>query len=209
MNAVPPQPPPDPIRPIQLPADQYLHPSAPTEWWWHTGTLTTSTTPPQTFGFEINAAAFGKQLFSQVMLTDVNNQVHYKQTAMKYPFSADWAERDVTKDWYVNLPYPAGSAAPYVKMNAPQSDPTKNMTVQAAMIDETSEKPVTFDLTLSQQGLPLLVWGTGIQPSAPGAFQTNNFYYSLTRLQAAGTIVIGGTPLSVQGVTWMDHEYGF
>jgi len=94
-------------------------------------------------------------------------------------------------------------------MNAPQSDPTKNMRVQAAMIDEASKKEVAFDITLSQQGLPLLVWGTGIQPSAPGALQTNNFYYSLTRLQAAGTVSIGGSPISVQGVTWMDHEYGF
>jgi len=101
--AVSPPPPPDSIRPIQLPIDQYLHPSAPTERWWHTGTLTAS---GKTFGFEINTAGFGEFLFSQVMLTDVAGKVHYSQVT-QYPYNSAWAQSDATKDWYVNLPYPA------------------------------------------------------------------------------------------------------
>ena len=36
----------------------------------------------------------------------------------------------------------------------------------------------------------------------------NNYYFSLTHLQAKGTITVGGKKYPVQGMTWMDHEYG-
>jgi hypothetical protein len=167
-----------------------------------------------TFGFEINAAAFGQSLFTQVMLTDVKNQVHYVQNA-SHPFSPQWAQSDVTQDWYVNQPYPNSGAppdppAPYVYMSAPKANPIQNKSVKAMLIDDSAGKTVvTFDLMLSQEGDPMLIWGTGIQPSSPGGLQTNNYYYSLTRLQATGTITIGGQSYAVTGVTWMDHEYGF
>ncbi len=192
------------MRPIQLPADQYLHLGAPTEWWWHTGTLTSG---DRVFGFEINAAGFGEVLFSQIMLTDVKNQAHYAQNA-NYPYNPQWAQSDVTQPWSVNLSSPA--AKPYVSMSAPQSNPTQQMSLKALLVmDATKNTVATFDLTLSQQGPPMLIWGTGIKPSAPGGLQTNNFYYSLTRLQATGSVTIDGTVYPVTGVTWMDHEYGY
>jgi predicted secreted hydrolase len=198
-----------PIRPLTFPADQYMHPGAPTEWWWHTGTLKSG---DRTFGFEINAVCFGQTLFSQVMLTDVANQKHYSQNTA-YKWNPQWAEIDPSKDWYVRQadPVPApdkGTPAAFVTMAAPRADPTRDMKVQALLYDQASKTRVSFDLTLSQEGPPMLVWGTGIQPSAPGGLQGNNFYYSLTRLRASGSIVMGGETIAVQGLTWMDHEYG-
>jgi predicted secreted hydrolase len=35
-----------------------------------------------------------------------------------------------------------------------------------------------------------------------------NYYYSLTRLNASGTVTIADEALRVHGLTWMDHEYG-
>lgn len=100
-----------PILPgIFLPQDHYLHRDAPAEWWWHTGTLKTDA--GRTFGFEINAASFqGRGFgFTQVMLTDVDNQVHYQRTTPYLPpltfEGSHWAEFDVTRDWYVNLGTP-------------------------------------------------------------------------------------------------------
>ena len=94
-------------------------------------------------------------------------------------------------------------------MSAPASDPTKNMQVKALLVDQATGKPITFDLTLSQQGRPFFVWGTGINPDGEGStVQTRNYYFSLTRLAASGTIDIAGEKHAVSGVTWMDHEYG-
>ncbi len=34
-----------------------------------------------------------------------------------------------------------------------------------------------------------------------------SYYYSLTRLEAAGTVEAGGRSVAVQGLSWMDHEF--
>ncbi|HKR61945.1 MAG TPA: lipocalin-like domain-containing protein [Pyrinomonadaceae bacterium] len=196
--------PPVPVPPsksvIRLPADQYLHLDAPTEWWWHIGTLKAG---DRVFGFEINAASFKLFGFTQVMLTDVSNGSHFQQTTPFFPFDPNaWAEHDPSKDWAVKL----GE----VSMHAPQSDPTRNMSLKAGLTDEATGTKVTFDLRLSQEGPPFIVWGTGVHPTPPPApdLQHNNFYYSLTRLKASGSISVGDEKFDVTGVTWMDHEYG-
>jgi len=192
---------------IELPRDMYQHLPAtsegcPTEWWWHTGTLTDGN--GRVFGFEINAAAFYPGGFTEVMLTDVQNQKHYQQTSPVLSISDSWAESDPTKDWKVNLLD--------VSMSAPKADPTQNMVVTAKLVD--GDTTVTFALNLSQKGLPLIVWGTGVTPvPANPTTATNNYYFSLTRLQASGTITIkkgNNTPesIAVTGTTWMDHEWG-
>lgn len=98
----------------------------------------------------------------------------------------------------------------YVAMTAPQGKTLSQISVQALLVDEATKAPVDFNLTFSQQGPPFIVWGTGVKAvAATGTdLQRNNYYYSLTRLQATGTITIAGTAYPVTGTTWMDHEYG-
>ncbi|WP_298427388.1 lipocalin-like domain-containing protein [uncultured Kordia sp.] len=199
---------------VSLPNDMYLHTptydtanpnGCSTEWWWHIGTLKTAT--GRVFGFEINAAAFYPLGFTEVMLTDVKNGVHYHETKSTFSVSKDWAESDPSKPWKVNLED--------VSMSAPEAtEPTKNMKVKASLDDAATKATVSFDLTLSQEGKPFFVWGTGEAPNPPKPIKyDNNFYFSLTRIQANGTITItpeNGTPEihNVTGVTWMDHEWG-
>jgi predicted secreted hydrolase len=195
---------------VHLPQDQYRHVDAPTEWWWHVGTLKAG---DRVFGFEINAAGYpgysaaAKFAFTQVMLSDVANAKHYQQTTVYMPPNVDfntWAESDPAKNWYARL---GDSSNPsHVSMNAPQADPTRDMNVKASLAD--GDDTIDFDLMLSQQGKPFMVFGTGVQ-SDPGNPQHANFYYSLTRLKAEGTISINNEPMGVTGVTWMDHEYGY
>ena len=187
---------------LHLPKDMYLHPGAPTEWWWHTGTLRSGA---RVFGFEINAASFAQDGFgfTQVMLTDVEANRHYQSTVPVLPPAYDpdtWAESDDTKNWYARLAD--------VSMAAPVGDPTQNMAVKAGLTDEASGVQVAFDLLLSQEGRPFFVWGTGQNPGSSGGLQTSNFYFSLTRLHASGAIELAGESFPVSGITWMDHEYG-
>jgi predicted secreted hydrolase len=85
------------------------------------------------------------------------------------------------------------------------------MVVKASILDEATRTPLLFDLTMSQQGPPLIVWGTGVSsyPPKEGGVLTNNYYYSLTRLQTSGTVIVGQEVIQVSGMTWMDHEYGY
>ncbi|HEX4694797.1 lipocalin-like domain-containing protein [Sphingomonas sp.] len=197
---------------IVMPRDQYMHVGAPSEWWWHIGTLTAP--GGRTFGFEINAATQspGGQLmsFSQIMLTDIVDQVHFQATT-QFPYDPAWAESDSTKPWYARLGTAGESGS--IAMTAPAANPC-DMTVDASFIDAATGVSIAFALTLSQDSVkvpPLLVWGDGVYQSvasSPDPLQTSNFYYSLTKLQASGTITIGEESFEVQGTTWMDHEYG-
>ncbi len=272
---------------LSVPRDMYRHEAAPTEWWWHIGTLRAG---ERVFGFEINAASFVGQSFAmtQVSLSDVTAERHYERTQVygPAPFGvfdvADWAQGDPAKDWYARLGDPswavggfsvtnAGSgysAAPsvtfegdgtgaaaiavlnanggvgqivllqpgtgytstptvtlsggggsgatavavrsFVAMQAPQADPTQNITVQSLLVDTETLEEVTFDLTFSQRGRPFFVFGTGLEPSAVVQDLTkDNYYFSYTRLAASGTISIGDQRYEVTGTTWMDHEYGY
>ena len=118
---------------IFLPQDHYLHRTAPAEWWWHTGTLTTES--GRVFGFEINAASFeGRGYgFTQISLTDVEQQLHYQNTIPFLPpleFNGSlWAEFDVTRDWYVNLGTPYNHLSTIVVTN-PGSGYTSAPTVE-------------------------------------------------------------------------------
>ena len=93
---------------LRLPDDMYRHDGAPTEWWWHTGTLRAG---DRVFGFEINAASFTGQHFAmtQVSLSDVSAARHYERTQVygPAPFGVfdvrQWAEGDPAKDWYARL----------------------------------------------------------------------------------------------------------
>ena len=98
----------------------------------------------------------------------------------------------------------------FISMSAPQADPTQDIKVQALLVDQPSLTEVEFDLTFSQEGRPFFVFGTGLEPSAKTqSLEHNNYYFSLTRLAASGTITIDGEAFEVSGTTWMDHEYGY
>lgn len=201
---------------VSVPKDMYLHlptsvdsplDGCPTEWWWHIGTLK-SLDGDRTFGFEINACAIYPGGFTEVMLTDVENQDHYCETKKGLPIPNLWAESDPSKPWFVALEN--------VLMSAPQADPTQNMSVKAKLVE--GDATVDFDLVLSQKGKPLYVFGDGMTPLLPGhtrpSLSLNNFYFSLTRLEARGTITITVNGIDepevieVEGTTWMDHEWG-
>lgn len=195
---------------IELPRDHYAHPDAPTEWWWNVGTLASG---DRVFGFEITVngdpvASGGRPPlnFTQIMLTDVANAIHYQKTAGAL-FSPGWAESDPGKPWHVTMAAPDSSGGG-VTMSAPVDNPL-SMSVQASFIDADSNVPIAFDLQLDQQGPPLYVFGTGREntadPPDPPAY---NYYYSLTHLRASGTIRIGEESFAVEGLTWQDHEYG-
>jgi predicted secreted hydrolase len=192
---------------IELPQDHYAHPDQPTEWWWTIGTLKAG---DRIFGFEIavNAHSVARDgqppiNFTEIMLTDVAGGAHYQKTAGG-PFSADWAESDPAKPWYARMPAPDKHGGGVAMTGA--ADNPLSMSIEASFIDPDACMPVAFDLQLVQQGPPLLVFGTGrVEAPAPPDY---NYYYSLTHLATSGTIRLGLETFAVEGLTWMDHEYG-
>ncbi|SMC29441.1 Predicted secreted hydrolase [Andreprevotia lacus DSM 23236] len=200
------------ITAISLPLDQYGHAGAPTEWWWHIGTL--HAVDGREFGFEINATGYSTPNgaptvgFTQLAITDVANQTRYQAVTVVDPLPADWAQYDAGKPWYVSLSGPDGAGA--ITMMQLGGNPL-DMAVAVAFSNAADGTQCQINLQLRQQGAPLLVWGTGVEevdPTGTTPVTKNNFYYSLTRLAATGAIVLGDEVIAVSGLTWMDHEYG-
>jgi predicted secreted hydrolase len=199
---------------INLPRDAYLHVGAPTEWWWHIGTLTAG--DGRSFGFEINAAGFATAqgdlaaaCFSEMMLSDPATNTHYKKTST-YDYDAGWAEWNTTLPWFARIGDRARSSD-WVSMQSGGTD-IDALHVEASFTDDPGGMPVSFDLRLRQQGPALFHWGTGeakgVDPNGKTPLEQNNYYYSFTNLQAEGAVRIGEEVIPVTGVTWMDHQYG-
>jgi predicted secreted hydrolase len=64
----------------------------------------------------------------------------------------------------------------------------------------------SFDLSLHSEKPPVIHGENGVSQKAEGAGHASH-YISLTRIDTKGTITLEGKPYSVEGLSWMDHEF--
>ncbi len=187
----------------QFPRDHGPHPDFQTEWWYYTGNLADES--GQRFGFQFTifrravapteTESASEWRTNQVYMahftvTDVAGQAFHQHQrfsrggaglagATTDPVYRVWLE-----DWQVAAEDPD---ARYTRILAQEGD-------------------VAIDLRLEQVKPPALQGDGGLSPKSdePG---NASYYYSLSRLVTAGTIVIGAETYRVQGATWMDHEF--
>lgn len=191
---------------FQFPRDHGPHPGFKTEWWYFTGNLTAESGERFCYQFTLFRSALSNQAVSRnsgwgtnqlymghFAVSDIDNGDFYfferfsrgdeqLAGAKTHPFSV-WLE-----DWYCEA---AGNDSldemPGFKIRAGQDDVLLELTMQ-------SEKPLVLqgDKGLSQKGA-----GSG----------NASYYYSLTRLNAAGTVQIGDQRYQISGYSWMDREW--
>lgn len=150
---------------LSMPDDMYRHDGAPTEWWWHIGTLRAG---DRVFGFELNAASFTGQNFAmtQLSLSDVEGNRHYERTQVYGPEPvgvfdiATWAEGDPSKDWYAKLGDPSWQVGGFSVTN-PGSGYTKapDVTIEGDGKDASAAAILNDDGGVGQ--IVLLKPGTG------------------------------------------------
>ena len=203
----------DPV-PITFPRDDGPHDRL-TEWWYYTGHLRSD--DGRRFGFE--AVIFRAERgdvpvtwASHLALTDeAGGRFLYAQRSEIGP-AADHSPRTAagTPDGFAleivgsAVPDPtAGPAKPWVLVGAGGNDG-----IHASLTDvEAAAAGGSFglDLTTSSTKAPALHNGTGWVPFGPAG---GSYYYSRTRLDAAGTLTLDGTELRVEGQAWFDHQWG-
>lgn len=189
-------------REFRFPADHGPHPGFRTEWWYVTGNLDAA---GRRFGFELTifrnalAAAAPRRTsefaahevyMAHFALTDVGGRFHsferFERAALGLagaraaPF-ATWVG-----DWSIAAA-PGGTPFP--------------LRVRAA------EGDVAVDLVLDEGRAPVLQGEAGLSRKGPGEGNAS-YYYSMTRLPARGTVRVGDERHSVQGLAWLDREWG-
>ncbi len=185
---------------ILLPADHGAHPAFQTEWWYFTGNLSDSEGHHWGYQFTIfrralqanappRASAWGgAQVYSaHLALTDVTRDAHegwerFSRAGAGLAGAQGQPFRVWLEDWQV-----AEQAPGIWRLRAANADYALDLTLQPA-------KPVVRH---GEDGY-----------SRKGAEPGNaSYYYSFTRLQTIGVIAAHGRQASVDGLSWMDHEW--
>jgi predicted secreted hydrolase len=193
-------------RDFQFPQDHGPHPGFRNEWWYITGNLDSE--DGRRFGFELTIFRFALTPPDRESSAEESawrsNQVYIGHFAI-----TDGAERQ----FHVAQRYSRGG----VGLAGAQADPfhvwLDDWNIQAAAGSgrlwqlQASDDDVALDLILEPLKLPVL---NGIDGLSKKAAMSGNasYYYSITRLQTAGTIRIDGEEFTVSGMSWLDREWG-
>ncbi len=192
-------------RAFQFPAEHGPHPDFRTEWWYYTGNL--STREGRQFGFQLT---FFRSAFAPAMaprssewasrqaylahftITDVDGKrfrsfERWNRGALGLAGAEASPFRVWLEDWSASAPGPSDAPVPSMRL-------------------EASESGASLDLLLQPGKPPALQGERGLsrKSAEPGAA---SYYYSLTRMPAAGTIRLGDERFEVTGLAWMDREW--
>jgi predicted secreted hydrolase len=202
-------------RRFEFPADHGPHPDFRNEWWYVTGNLDSDT--GRRFGFELTifrfsltpraaeaAASTSAWRSNQVYighfaLTDSDTQqFHVAQRFSRGSLGLAGAAADPFRvwldDWSITGTRSSGPVVAEYKFGLPWR-------LQAG------DGEIALNLTLTPRKAPVL---NGVDGLSQKAAEEGNasYYYSITRLQTDGRIVIGDEEFLVSGLSWLDREWG-
>ncbi len=187
-------------REFHFPADHGPHPEFRTEWWYYTGNLATA--EGRRFGFQLT---FFRSALAPESLKRASAWATRQAWLAHFTVSdVDGKQFHSFERWSRGAVGLAGAqAAPFkvwVKDWTAEGAPVLPMHLKAA------EGDVAIDLLLQAGKPPVLQGDHGL--SRKGAEPGNaSYYYSLTRMPAAGTVRVGGEKFQVTGDAWMDREW--
>ena len=197
----------DPV-PVVLPRDDAPHDRL-TEWWYYTGHLQAS--DGEHFGFEFvifraERGNFPVSWASHLALTDEHgNAFHYAQRLAVGPTADRGAPGGATASGFSFAIPDAAGTDPWLMSGGDGHDWLSASLTAAEAATAGSGAGLGLDLRL-EATRPAALHNTAgwIDFGAGGS----SYYYSRTRLNAQGTVTLGGRPLQVVGAAWFDHQWG-
>jgi putative drug exporter of the RND superfamily len=199
-------------QPVRLPADDAPHQRL-TEWWYYTGHLQASDGARYGFEYVIFRAERGDFPVSwaaHLALTDEDGQAFfYAQRSEVGPQVDVRAVLSSGPDAFAFAiaggPPPAASQVPWVMRGGDGSDQLAASLSPAEAAAAGTPGGLGLQLQLRALKPPALHDGDGwIDFGTAGG----SYYYSRTRLAAAGQLSLGGHMLQVSGEAWFDHQWG-
>ena len=198
---------------FSFPADHGAHPGYQSEWWYYTGHVKTA--DGRRFGFELTFFRVGlrpgdppplagqsrwrgNELYpAHFALTDENGKTFYHidrfaREALGMGHAATGRLDVRADDWTLT--------------GAPLGRPDRERMVMRAG-EDTPDGRNAIDFVQIPEKRPAIHGHDGVSRKAACASCASH-YYSYTRLRTTGTLTFHGVPLRVDGLSWMDHEYG-
>lgn len=188
----------------RFPRDHGAHPAFQTEWWYYTGNLATSA--GRRFGFQFT-------IFRRALAPPSASRADSEFRANDI-YLAHFTLSDIEGgDFHHDLRYARGGA----ELAGATVDPVYRVWLEdwqvRAQDEAATQTRITaasadfaIDLQLRQVKPPALQGDRGLSPKS-AQIGNASYYYSLSRLLTSGSLRIGAEVYSVEGLTWMDHEF--
>ena len=184
----------------EFPKDHAAHPEFRTEWWYYTGHL--STAKGRTFGFQLT--------FFRHALRPTSGQSQSRWTLHTLYF-AHFAITDEKEDKYRFQEKVSRGALNVAGAN----QNTYHVWVEDWQVNlqgnqhilRAGKEDMSIDLALAPIKSAVIHGENGVSQKAEGEGYASH-YYSLTRMQAKGELHWDGQSYEVEGLAWMDHEFG-
>ena len=194
----------DPGYTLSFPRDHAAHPDHRIEWWYYTGNLRAA--DGRRFGYQLTFFRVGvdrqpvnpsrwavRDLYmAHFAVTDVEQGAHHVAERLNRA-GIGWAGASTetlhvwNDGWSVTL---EEGETPVHRLTAAGDD-----------------RGLALELRLDAAGSPVMHGVNGF--SQKGAEVGNaSHYYSLTRMRTTGSLLVDGEDVEVQGLSWMDHEFG-
>ena len=191
---------------FSFPRDHFGHPRFRSEWWYYTGNLFTAS--ERHFGFELTFFRRGR---ARTVDATPPSAWDLDQVYLAHFTITDTAEEGFVVAERLNRAGPgvAGADASMRRIwNGNWSvewrpgDEDRPVQVLTAIHEEAALR-----LTLEPRK-PVVVHGRdGVSRKVAGDPRAVSHYLSFTRMEASGTVTIGGESHTVTGRAWMDHEF--
>ena len=200
-------------REFVFPRDHGPHPEYRTEWWYYTGNLDSA--DGEHLGFQLT-------FFRQAVAPEM--EARASDWATRQVYMAHFAVTRASDDRFVSFErFSRGAAG----LAGAQADPYRVWleSWEAAATGEgignreygirsmgdvrlrAAEGSAALDLRLRETKPIVLQGDRGLSPKSAEAGNAS-YYYSATRLQADGTISLDGKVYQVNGLVWLDREFG-
>jgi predicted secreted hydrolase len=181
-----------------FPADHFNHPEFQTEWWYYTGNLHSA--DGRRFGFELTFFRHGVDReprpagvwdvrdvwLAHLALSDLDGS-HFFHTERLNRAGPGIAGADLNQGRVWNGNWQVRWKSAEQQLNA------------------VAER-FSIDLSLRSEKPPVIHGIDGVSQKSEGAGRASH-YISLTHLISRGSVTIDGKTFSVEGLTWMDHEF--
>jgi predicted secreted hydrolase len=188
-----------PGRTFSFPRDHYSHPGFRTEWWYYTGHVRSQ--DRRSFGYQLTFFRTGLRrgrpgqskwalqslFFAHFALTDEGEKAFaFREKISRGALGQAGAATDRFHVWVDDWTLKGDGSDHLLEARDP------SMAIRFRL---TPLKP------------PVVNGISGVSQKAEGKGNASH-YYSMTRMKTRGELTIEGKVLTVEGISWMDHEFG-
>ena len=199
-----------PGRTFSFPQDHFSHPEFKTEWWYYSGHLQSLNRDKKSFGYQLTFFRTGltreaKHQKSKWFIQDLYfaHLAITDESKKKFEYHEKISRGSLGEAGAI--PYKTGEKAFRIWIEDWAIE-GKGPKMQNHFL-KTGDKNFGIELMLTPEKNPVIHGQKGVSQKAEGEGYASH-YYSVTRLKTEGKIFLKNMEIPVQGISWMDHEFG-